>query len=157
MPSKFRPTVERLEDRWTPTNPDPMVLLTDRAYASYVKAYQNGQDLLNLYNSVGGELTRAQDPQAIVSLGTIQGDLDKAQAIVEQEHGLANGMRLVDLAERAYRAHYRRQGFSAAAPLNDAHFRAWSRDFHQWDNWITTVAVPYMNQAQAWVNSQMGP
>ena len=157
MSRMFRPAAECLEVRLAMNgkmgeNIEPLTMLTDRARNGYNQAYANVQSLESLYQRVGGAISQSQVAGAVPDLGGIKDALDSARAIVAKEHRVANSMRLVNLAEKVVIRDYRKH-----APVDDSQFRAWHQQFQYLDNWVTHQAVPYINKADAYVNSLLRP
>ena len=153
MSRKFRPTAECLEDRLVLNgkmgeNIEPLTLLTTRAGQAYSVAYYNQQALQNLYNSVQASLAQFQASGNFLS--DIQANIDKANEIVANEKSTANTMNLYRLAEKVIKKDYGKH-----APVHDALFQTYSHDFQIEDDWINNVAVPFLNSAEAQVQSQL--
>jgi len=154
MARTIRPAVESLEDRLTPSgmageNVNVVALLTNAAAKYTNVAYQNIQKLSALNQSAQAVYQQAQSAGTIPSLASLESALSQARSIVARQHSAHNAMRLVDLADKQYQRYYHAHGVS----FNDTQFRAWDHDFHAYDNWITTKAVPYINAMEAWLNS----
>jgi hypothetical protein len=155
---RFRPAAECLETRlvlngnmggMAPPHYTPAELLGDLTSQAGDLYYQANQSVLS-FNTVSAALTdgmRQYDIDHVSQrLNDIETNLQQAQSLTAQEHGLAQQMQQLAAQEGALKAKH--------PHLKDRPFRTVLIDMQNLDAQVTQVSDPALVQVDAWLNSK---
>jgi hypothetical protein len=153
---KFRPAAECLETRlvlqgnmgaahYTPA--ELLGNLTSQAGDLYSQANQSVQSFNTLSAGLTDGMRQYDVDHASRRLNAIGSNLEQAQSLAAQEHGLARQMQQLAVQEGALKARH--------PHLKDRPFRTLLIDMRTLDAGMTQIADPALSRTDAWLNSKL--